>query len=227
MPTVSLKPLSRSATIDLAVQLAPSAWLSTLQILTRYVHGNPLVLAELLTEIEPYQRPGVDWLTLPPRSTPTVDAIATAQIRDLDEGQTTLLQTIALSPATHVAALRQLTPESADLLDDLADLAFVRVHGAYVSVVDPRVRMHLHWGLASRTRRERLAELAELTEPFDPHLAVWCRSSGLTDPSKTDELLEASAQPSRTTASTRPSSWPRNLWAEPTTCRDTAPGSPI
>src|SRR5690606_12077493 len=61
------------------------------------------------------------------------------------------------------------------------------------SMIDPRTRMHLNWVLTSRARRERLAELAELTEPFDPHLAVWCRSSGLTASDRTDELLEAAS----------------------------------
>lgn len=193
MPTITLKPLTQQATTELAEQLAPQARMSTLQILTQYVHGNPLVLAELLTQIEPYQLAGVDWLTLPPRSTPTIEAIARAQVKQLDQGQRTLLETIALSPATHVAALRQVSPDAADLLDDLADLALVRVHGAYVSVTDPRVRMHLHWSLTSRTRRERLAALANLTEQFDPHLAVWCRSSGVSAPAKTDEMLDSAA----------------------------------
>lgn len=193
MPSITLKPMNRQATTELAEQFAPNARMSTLQILTHYAHGNPLVLAELLTEIEPYQLAGVDWLTLPPRTTPTTEAIAMEQIKDLDQGQITLLETIALSPATHVAALRQVSPDAADLLDDLADLALVRVHGAYVSVADPRVRMHLHWSLTSRTRRERLTALADLTEQFDPQLAVWCRNGSMTDPSETDELLESAA----------------------------------
>lgn len=193
IPTVALKPFSPTEINELAEQLAPHARVSTLQILTQYVAGNPLVLTELIAEIEPFQLAGIDWLTLPPRNTAAVEAIAVAQVDGLEQGHATLLETIALSPATHVAALRQVSPDAADLLDDLADLALVRVHGAYVSVVDPRVRRHLHWRLTSRTRRERLAALADLTDQFDPQLAVWCRSGSMADPDKTDALLAAAS----------------------------------
>lgn len=193
MPVIGLRPMSMTETMELAAALAPQARDSTWHILSQYVEGNPQVLGEVIAATEPHQLRGEDWLTLPPRTTPTTDTIALGQLQALDAEQTELLRYIALAPITHIGALCRLTPEATDLLDDLAELGFVRVRGANASISDPRVRMHLHWHLSPRERRERRSELAELTEPFDHHLASCARGNGPADDVSTDAVLAAGA----------------------------------
>lgn len=193
IPSIELKPFSLQQTLDIADTIAPDADPSTVRIIAGYVRGNPLVLTEQLSRNDPYQIAGIDWLTLPPRSTKAVRTIAAPALNDLDPRALKLLQAVALGPSAHRDAFSASDPAADDMLDDLVDLALLRSHGPYVSVSDPRVRMQLHWTLDARTRRERKLELAELTEPYDPDLAIWYRSHGTLSATMIDQLLGAAA----------------------------------
>ena len=193
IPTIQLKPLSLQQTLDIADSIAPEADTSTMRIIAGYVRGNPLVLTEQLSRNDPYQIAGVDWLTLPLRSTQAVRAIATPVLDGLDAPTLHMLQAVALAPSAHRDALNASDPAADDMLDDLVDLALLRSHGPYVSVSDPRIRMQLHWSLDARTRRERKLELADLTEPFDPDLATWYRSHGALSRPMIEQLLGAAS----------------------------------
>lgn len=193
IPSIHLKPLSLQQTLDIADSIAPEADTSTMRIIAGYVRGNPLVLTEQLSRNDPYQIAGVDWLTLPLRSTKAVRAIASPVLGGLDERTLSMLQAVALAPSAHRDALSGSDPAADDLVDDLVDLALLRSHGPYVSVSDPRIRMQLHWSLDARTRRERKLELADLTEPYDPELAVWYRSHGALGRPMIDQLLGAAS----------------------------------
>lgn len=191
IPSVDLKPLSLQQTLDIADNIAPEADPSSIRIIAGYVRGNPLVLTEQLSRNDPYQIAGVDWLTLPLRSTKAVHTIAAPILEGLDPQALAMLEAVALAPSAHRDALSASDPTAEDMLDDLVDLALLRSHGPYVSVADPRVRMQLHWALDAKTRRERKIKLAELTEPHDPDLAIWYRSHGALGPARINQLLGA------------------------------------
>lgn len=191
IPSIVLKPMSLQQTLDIADSIAPEADPSTMRIIAGYVRGNPLVLTEQLSRNDPYQIAGIDWLTLPLRSTKAVRAIAAPVLAGLDPRALSMMEAVALAPSAHRDALIASDPAADDMLDDLVDLALLRSHGPYVSVSDPRIRMQLHWSLDARTRRERKLELAALTEPHDPDLAIWYRSHGALSGAMIDKLLGA------------------------------------
>lgn len=185
---VRLAPLSPNEILELACEWAPNASAATRQILTQYVQGNPQVLREVLGTYAHHQHHADDWLPLPPRSTPAVQAIATNLLAHLDDRQLDLLCTLALAPIAHISALLE---SHQDTLEILLDLGLLRRRGVTVSLVDPRVRIHLTGQLSPAQRRTRRAELATATRPIDALLSA--AYTGSSDPGNAHLRLEAAA----------------------------------
>lgn len=191
MTTIQLRALALEQTIDLARVHAPDADPSTLRIIARFAGGNPSVLHDLLEQIEPDQLDGSAWLMLPPRATGSLERVAFATLDSMTEVARDVLETAALAPVSHWAALGAAHPEAPDAIEDLIAASILRRRGELVEIADPRTRSQVHWSMRSQTRRERHAEMAAQTAPYDERLAAWHRSFDEPGPEGVRELLSS------------------------------------
>ncbi len=190
--TTQLAPYPTSEMYALAVDLVSSGDESSLRIIIARCGGNPRVLQEHLQDIDEEVLNGDGWLTLPPRPTPTTDAIVMPLLRNLSPSGRQLLETIALAPVYHASIIASQEDAVNDDAEDLIDAGLLRSNGPYLTIVDERVRTYCYWNTSSRSRRERHAELAVATTQFSENLAAWHRSFDGHD--ATAELLTASAK---------------------------------
>ncbi len=189
--TTHLTPFSTSDMNAMAADLVPAGDEVCLRIIVERCGGNPRILQEHLHDIDAEVLSGNGWLTLPPRSTDTTDAIVTPMLRNLSPTARELLETIALAPLCHASVIAGRGDAADDDAEDLIDVGLLRSDGPYLLVADPRVRNYCYWRTSARARRERHAELAVTTAEHSEHLAAWHRSFDGHD--ATAELLAGAA----------------------------------
>ncbi|AXT86377.1 hypothetical protein C6I20_15135 [Aeromicrobium sp. A1-2] len=189
LPVVHLAPMPPDVTVGIVRRHEPAADESSMRIMARYVRGNPQILCEQLPLLQPDQLTGTAWLTLPPRSTPTVARVSPRIAAEDDPVARIVLDAIALSPVSHVAVLGCVHPDAADVIEDLVDSSVLLQSGPYVRLADSRLRIRLYWSQRACVRRQQHVELAAAAVGVDPHLAAWHASFGTIDTDQVEAVL--------------------------------------
>ncbi|MDX6277539.1 MAG: hypothetical protein QOJ72_1667 [Nocardioidaceae bacterium] len=175
MPRFELAPLSADELVDIGAARMPDADASTLRIVAAYAGGNPRILLEHLARLEPAQRDGSAPLTLPLRTTVSVDLLARTTMSRLSPVERAVVEMVALAPISRPDVLGD-DSGVPDAIEDLVAASILTRVGDYVAVTDPRLRTSVYWEIGPRDRRMRHAQIAEATDPADVYLATWHRS---------------------------------------------------